>query len=55
MASHQARAVGTWYIFTGQGLVACRRRPLSSTIKHQEPLRWTSGKYCNLEQIEKLA
>jgi hypothetical protein len=32
-AGHQARAGGTPSIFTGPGLVACRRRPLSSNVR----------------------
>ncbi len=31
-AGHQAPAGGTRYIFPGRGLVACRRRPVSSTL-----------------------
>ena len=35
-AGHQARAGGTRYIFTGPGLVACRRRPLSSNVRQRK-------------------
>ena len=35
-AGHQARVGGTRYIFTGPGLASCRRRPLSSNVRHHK-------------------
>ena len=32
-ASHQARAGGTLYIFTGPGLASCRRSRLNSNVR----------------------
>jgi hypothetical protein len=34
-ASHQARAGGTLYIFTGPGLAACRRSRLNSNVRQR--------------------
>jgi hypothetical protein len=42
-AVHQARAGGTLYIFTGPGLVACRRLPLSSNVRPRKPTLWIVG------------
>ena len=36
-ASHQAQSGGTRYIFANPGLASCRRRPLSSNVRHREP------------------
>ncbi len=42
-AGHQARAGGTRYIFTGPGLAACRRRPLSSNVRRRRvPMRYAN-------------
>ena len=35
-AGHQARSGGTRYIFASPGLASCRRRPLSSNVRHRE-------------------
>ena len=35
-AGHQARSGGTRYIFASPGLASCRRRPLSSNVRHQK-------------------
>ena len=35
-AGHQARAGGTRYIFTGPGLASCRRRPVTSNVRHRK-------------------
>ena len=35
-AGHQARSGGTRYIFTRPGLASCRRRPLSSNVRHHK-------------------
>jgi hypothetical protein len=35
-AGHQARAGGTRYIFASPGLATCRRRPLSSNVRHRK-------------------
>ena len=34
-AGRQARAGGTRYIFTGPGLASCRRRPVTSNVRHR--------------------
>jgi hypothetical protein len=34
-AGHQARSGGTRYIFASPGLASCRRRPLSSNVRHR--------------------
>ena len=39
-AGHQARSGGTRYIFASPGLASCRRRPLSSNVRHQKPSLW---------------
>ena len=39
-AGHQAPGRGTVYIFTALGLASCRRRPLSSNVRHQNHGLW---------------
>ena len=47
-ASHQARAGGTLYIFTGPGLASCRRSRLNSNVRRQsERLRAFAGLDCS--------
>ena len=40
-AGHQARSGGTRYIFASPGLASCRRRPLSSNVRHQKGNRFS--------------
>jgi len=52
-AGHEARSGGTRYIFASPGLMACRRRPLSSNVRlhktHRTPASWPSVPYlCRL-------
>ena len=42
-ASHQARAGGTRYIFTGPGLASCRRSRLNSNVRQRENKVWQAS------------
>jgi hypothetical protein len=45
-AGHQPPAGGTRYIFPGRGLVACRRRPVSSTLGSTKTAFQCANKEC---------
>ena len=44
-AGHQVRSV-VRYILHSPGLASCRRRPLSSNVRHQTDIVWCSSRKC---------